>query len=606
MSWISTVPIRVKPKYRNLFIVENRNLWDLCEAQCDKAADLVLCVDFALKQELLLKGYEVEFLDHLVQESFLEQLNFTMHDFLNNWFKDENGQDLLLYKNYSLGDSLLLYLINDVTFFCHFFFNIIGLKSISYERIIVAATEPIIIECLDKAEINYDTIKIAIPLPEKPVYLFPITKWVKEKTENSISLKFKLKNIIANAFDLVFDGLDRTFNKNKKRIYIQQYHCTQQLINTLKQNSDVQIVTQNYTGISHILKERRVHFSYNEKNNRVFSDLFNKYQNSKKQKWTFMGYPIDSYIYERIDKTVYDKLKEAISAADDIETYFKKYKLQVMVPVTNYWVQNRLLMNYCRNNSVPIYMIINGLLNISYMHDAKDSDYVNSYSVSIKEEYFNNRANVFALGDPRMDKYTVLEHKRIDRNIPLIVIGTAGYDSIDLNSYLAYEFDFLYDILVTLNLIKTQGLNFKIVLKVRANGYTDVYKKFVNEYFDHLPVEIIQDKSFFDVITNADLYISIFSQTIFEASCLGIPAIYYKKDTQYIHKPFNNKSQLVTANNVAELQEKILGFYNNDAMYSNFLKKEIMEEYIGPLDGNNLKRNIDFVHNLINQNINKA
>ena len=60
---------------------------------------------------------------------------------------------------------------------------------------------------------------------------------------------------------------------------------------------------------------------------------------------------------------------------------------------------------------------------------------------------------------------------------------------------------------------------------MRGNGYLDLYTNFVNEYFSCLKIVLIQDKSFFEVIKEADLYLSIFSQTIFEASCLGIPVI---------------------------------------------------------------------------------
>ena len=55
-------------KYINIFIVEDRNYWSICSYKCNKETDLVLCIDFALKKQLLENGYNVEFLDHLDQE----------------------------------------------------------------------------------------------------------------------------------------------------------------------------------------------------------------------------------------------------------------------------------------------------------------------------------------------------------------------------------------------------------------------------------------------------------------------------------------------------------------------------------------------------------
>ena len=201
-----------------------------------------------------------------------------------------------------------------------------------------------------------------------------------------------------------------------------------------------------------------------------------------------------------------------------------------------------------------------------------------------------------------MDKYAGVTIKKINRDSPTIIIGAAGYDSIDLNSYLAYEFDFLYDILFCINENIKKGYEANVVLKVRGNGYVSLYTDFIEEYFYHLNVKIVQDKSFFEIISKADLYISIFSQTIFEASCFGIPSIYYKKDTQFIHAPFDGKCELVTANDITQLQEKIDLFYNGSDVFDTFMQKSVLEKYIGPLDGKNTQRNIDFIMDLVEGN----
>src|ERR1700759_5286109 len=92
-------------KFSKICIVEDRNMWNACTESFDKTRDLILCVDFGLKKELLDAGYNVEFVDHLVDNKILEKLNFEVYGFLDNFFKDKKGKDLLNYKGLDLSDS---------------------------------------------------------------------------------------------------------------------------------------------------------------------------------------------------------------------------------------------------------------------------------------------------------------------------------------------------------------------------------------------------------------------------------------------------------------------------------------------------------------------
>jgi len=136
-------------------------------------------------------------------------------------------------------------------------------------------------------------------------------------------------------------------------------------------------------------------------------------------------------------------------------------------------------------------------------------------------------------------------------------------------------------------------------LKIRGNGYVQLYQSFVNEYFPNLRIELIQDAAFTEVIKKADLYISIYSQTLFEASCMGVPVIYYKKDTQVVHKPFDGHSELVTAQDSDGLLLMLEKFLNHDPIFECFKQKEVMAQYIGFIDGGNKKRNVDYILNLV-------
>ena len=110
---------------------------------------------------------------------------------------------------------------------------------------------------------------------------------------------------------------------------------------------------------------------------------------------------------------------------------------------------------------------------------------------------------------------------------------------------------------------------------------------------------MVREVSIYEVLIRCDLYISICSQTLFEASCLGIPAIYYKEDKEYLDPPFDGKSELVTVDSIGALKRAFLDFKNNDARFDAFLDKSIMENYIGPLDGKSLERNLEFIYKLL-------
>jgi spore coat polysaccharide biosynthesis predicted glycosyltransferase SpsG len=202
-----------------------------------------------------------------------------------------------------------------------------------------------------------------------------------------------------------------------------------------------------------------------------------------------------------------------------------------------------------------------------------------------------------------MDQYAnrlKINRKTSKNNKRVIGIGTSGFNNIDLISHTAIEFDFIYEVLSTLQEIKNENEIFKIKIKVRPNCFINQYNLFVEEYFNDLDIEIVKEVSMITFLENIDLYISIYSQTLFEASCLKIPSIYYKIDDEYLDKPFDEKSELVTVKNIKELKKAYYDFKNTDDRYNDFMKQEIMEKYIGPLDGKNTERNLKYIYSLLN------
>jgi CDP-glycerol glycerophosphotransferase (TagB/SpsB family) len=168
-----------------------------------------------------------------------------------------------------------------------------------------------------------------------------------------------------------------------------------------------------------------------------------------------------------------------------------------------------------------------------------------------------------------------------------------------MNSYLAVEFEFLFDVLQALRIVKDRGISLRVVIKVRSNGYREQYEQFCREYFPGLVDDIADKVPIKDILEQTDFFISIYSQTLFEASCLGIPCVYYKKDDEIKDPPFDGHSELVTVFDVDGLVKAFFDFQAGNKRFGAFLDKSVMERYVGPLDGKNLERNLTFVHELL-------
>ena len=272
----------------------------------------------------------------------------------------------------------------------------------------------------------------------------------------------------------------------------------------------------------------------------------------------------------------------------------------IIMAISSIGLINRLMINYCKKNGIPVYMIINGLIANSFLDEAKEGTWINSYGASIRDNYFKGMKNIICLGDPRMDKYSIRSRKKPLGNAKITIgIGASGFANIDLNCYLAIEFEFLNDILKACRELKKIGREMEIIIKTRQNNYIHQYQCFLSEYYPDIPVTILHNVPMMQIYGRIDFYISTTSQTLFEASCQGIPVLYYKNDTHCYHPPFDGESELVTAFDLEDLTRKIEAFYNGDSIYNAFKEKKNLEKYIGPLDGQNLRRNMEFIYKIV-------
>jgi CDP-glycerol glycerophosphotransferase (TagB/SpsB family) len=198
-----------------------------------------------------------------------------------------------------------------------------------------------------------------------------------------------------------------------------------------------------------------------------------------------------------------------------------------------------------------------------------------------------------------MDRYPPAPRRTSNPDRFTLTIGASGHNPTDLNSYVAVEFDFLGDVLEAVRRVEALGADIRVVIKVRPNGYRKQYEQFAAEYFPGIVDEIVDQTPMRDVLARSDFFISIFSQTLFEASCMGIPVLYYRVGDVYKDPPFDGRSELVTVDDVADMVQALNDFRSGHPRYAAFLDRDVMERYIGPLDGRNLERNLAFVYELL-------
>ncbi|QOY54071.1 hypothetical protein HUE87_09295 [Candidatus Sulfurimonas marisnigri] len=591
-------------EYINIFIVDSFSLWNKNAIDYDLKKDLVLTFDFELKDYINSLGGESFYIDHLIDNTIMQNNNFLIYKFFTNWHYNKNNEDIFTYKGIPFGFSFRQEFWNDFTFYIRLYINLQSISKINHKNLYLFSNNKSIEEILVVHKLKFS--KYICKENEDISFYFPIEQWMNEKVraEGLRGFLRKYKSLCSSIYSSVIINIDKLLTK-KKNIFIQEHHPTKKIIKKIRNSSDKRVLLENFsqkTNLSSKFKERTIPiFGKIEEYDNFANSLIGKFYEEKYHKLILEdGSDISELVYKIIINRIAPRLSHFLRTLNNCIRYTDKNKVDLVVLIANIGHTATLFDLVCKSKNIPSYLIINGLLGPEYSDEAKYATIINSYSVSIKENYFKNMENIVTLGDPRMDDYACENQNKINRVMPVITIGTSGYNPVDLNSYVAVEFDFLYDVLFALKKSMNKNVLFKINIKVRSNGYKKQYDSFVKKYFSELNITVIENTPMKTVLKKTDFYVSIYSQTLFEASCLGIPVIYYKKDNEIMMPPFDNNSELVTVSTVEDFIEAFDDFQNKNKRYDAFLDRTNMEKYIGPLDGKNLDRNLQFIYKLLN------
>lgn len=592
--------------YRYIFILDSANEFALFEGQYKSELDLMLTYDFGLYHHVTSLGGDVFFIDHMVNSKEMDKNNFIVHDFFQKWNLDSKGNDIFSYKTIPFGFSFRIDIWNKLVYTSKLYLCLSVLKTIQHEKIYLASQDDSIVPVLKNLELSFSSLERTVEKRAK--YFFPIDKYLADRLQAKgiRGFLYKTRFIITafyGLFMMLFDFL--CFCKDKKTIFIQEYHPTKTIISTLKKYKNLRVLLVNFSRGSSFgqkIKERLLPIYGRLSSYDITSKKLMKEFDSKKHQKLILTNDLDitNSIYTIIEACVERAINEKLRVLDCSINYLSRHNVDLEILIANIGLVPTVFDCVCKQKGISSYLIINGLLGSEFGDEGKYATVINSYSSSIRDNYFKGMDNIVVLGDPRMDAYPQLsDNREINRDAPVVVIGASGFSPVDLNSYVAIEFDFMFDVLSGIKILKENGVDSTVIIKVRPNGYKSQYANFVDEFFPDLVDDIIDTKPMKDVFKSCDLYVSISSQTLFEASCLGIPVIYYKKDCEVMSPPFDGDSELITANNISDFVNEFIEFQNSSPKFEKFLDREVMEKYIGHLDGKNLERNISYINSLI-------
>lgn len=590
-------------KYRNILILESKDWWRSCLDLYDPIQDLVLTYDFGLQQEVNRIGGQAFYIDHLVGNQVMQENNFLAYRFLKKWYLAHDGTDIFTYREIPFGAALRIEIWNDFIFYIRNRICLEKLRELYFEKIFVATKLGLVEGVLDEMKISFSPICRESKEGQETYYL-PIQQWMDEKIryKGFGGVKYRLRDIASAIQGSVMTWIDCLlgWRNTKPAIFVQEYYPTRRIVQRLMQEHKVRLVLATFSRSLGWFRYVPVWGGVKKYEDQAKVLM----QGFRARKFAPLilsnGVDVSESIYRIIDERISVRLAETIRTLDCVMRYLEKNPIKLEVLIANIGHVATLVDCVCKTKRIPCYLIINGFMSGDFLDESKYASIINAYSSSIKEHYFKGMDNIVCLGDPRMDQYSHGNASRIiNRDVPNITIGASAHSIVDLNSYLAVEFDFIYDILSALRIVKNKGVCLRIVIKTRANGYRWQYENFTKEYFPELEIKILDSIPFNRVLEKTDFYISLYSQTLFEASCLGIPCLYYKNDSEILDPPFDGSSELVTVDNVDDLVEAIADFRSGNERYDAFLQRSVMEKYIGPLDGGNLERNLNFIYEIL-------
>lgn len=583
-----------------IYYITKCNSIKLLPQNSDEKQNLILLVEeFHVKNFLVKSGYnKVFYIDDFITCELAEKYNVLAHSLSIDWSKDDECQDILKIDGIGIGEIFYWHFMQKI-FVPFFKFFLAALKIIEIykvKKIFIDTDFLNYVKIFELLNIEYevfnnepdDSVEYEYLVGKKYQYVSPDELLAVPVADFTKKIYFAVRTVFNYANFL---------NAKRRNILVSSYYPTKPVIKKL---------LLNFNNVIYFIDEIYAQpYEFNIKSVIDIDDLKIKLAAPFfRKKFIFEGIDCSDYFMCQIIRFVFDNKNKIEDAFCRVSSFINNNSIALFfAAVDGSWL-NKIAVKICQMLKIPTVVLANGIICDNYQNEAKRCDFNITYSSSIKKDYYKNARNAVVIGNPYFDQYARFKMKKIlPKKTYKVFICPVTYSPNAINCSKHLEDEYLFDILKTLAFYNMNKKTLAIYIKPHPASSIEYLKYFLKYYKFH-DIQIVNGR-FGDVIKKADLYISNWSTSNFEAAALGIPVIYYKKDKMIFHKPFDGDSEMPAARNQSELKKLIDLFLEKPCNLSLFCNREILEKYMGPLDGYNVERVYSFLEKVLKMHDNK-
>jgi hypothetical protein len=262
--------------------------------------------------------------------------------------------------------------------------------------------------------------------------------------------------------------------------------------------------------------------------------------------------------------------------------------------------QNQAVVAACQREGVLSVFVDHGIMGLSHGVHACDRAEPSIIISPGSFDPYRHRAPTVALGNPSMDAYAAHRGRNITklRRILFLTFEDNFYARFDRFAHQERYYEEIFSIFPAL-----LDSGFEILYKPHP-GESRAYHDYLFQFFG-VPahrVEVVQHRSFIDVIREVDLVVSNVTSCFYEAQAAGVPTVFMEPafNPDALCPPLNGTPwrDVLRASRGDELLQLILAHREDPAPLLEFLNRFLQEQaplYMGPIDGSASARILDYV-----------
>lgn len=582
-----------------VLVTKTTSLKSILNGNFPKGIALVV-EEFIMKRLLDAEGLESRYLDSFIGSGEGERYNRLHHALGVEWFKNENGSDVMEHRGIALGEAF--YPVFTIYIAVPFFKFLLAVKGVLSET-----SSPVFY--LDDDAPEYRAVLEIMKIPfhyynvvpsEETVDQLTALKYVRTRPGTLLPngdgwcaayFKNMVRKIERCSWRLIKTILH--FGMGHRKVLVSSYYPTAPVIAHLKKRTLNEVYY-----VSEIVASGK---AFADEVTLIESRLIEYFSSpSFRARFLFDGFDCADYFGGRIISYFREYARAFVSYADAASRFLVKNGIELFLTPYDYGVfDHTIIVNACKSLGIPTVVISDGVC-LDFNHkNARLSEYKVAYSSLIKKEYYDDDRKVAVLGNPYFDGYARVPRKKLVKKEKYnILVAPPGFTptKVDTNKHL--EEDFLIDVMTVLK-------EFAGVFNVFLKPHPAVSARQIEFILEKCGIEIpeIVSGRFIDALVDRDidLFLSTSSTTCFESAIIGVPVIFYNNEPFVFRTPFDGRSELVTARSPEELHSVLKRYISAPESLGGFSDRKNIEKYTGRIDGRSTERVAIFIERLLSR-----